>query len=58
MRSLDKGERPLVLAERGEAGKPSTARTCSHEEREREGVKGKQREGKRRGRRRGCSVWN
>jgi hypothetical protein len=33
MRSLDKGERPWLVAERGETGKPSTARTCTHEER-------------------------
>jgi hypothetical protein len=44
MRSLDKGERLLLRGERGETGKPSTARTCVHEG-ERGGVKGKQREG-------------
>lgn len=37
MRSLDKSERPLLPGERGEAGKSSTARTCAHEERLREG---------------------
>jgi hypothetical protein len=34
MRSLEEGGRPLILRERGrEAAKPSTARTCTHEER-------------------------
>jgi hypothetical protein len=42
---LEEGKWALLLGERGEAGKPTTAHTCTHEESlEREGVKGKQRD--------------
>jgi hypothetical protein len=53
-----KGEWPLLLGEREEAGKTNTAHTCTHEERDGERVKGKQRGRGGRRRRRGCSVWS